>query len=166
MSEYEQQAQAFLTKHGIKFDVERSPHQTCPPFCEDQEHIHGGRYSVQFTAEGRTPLVLDFWNSHVDEHPEMYHSKTGQRLRIPEFNPHTRKYWERKQPIAPTPYSVLACVSTEIDCPETFSEFCSEYGYDTDSKKAEALFHRCNEFAWKLRRFFTDEEKEELQEIQ
>jgi len=31
-------------------------------------------------------------------------------------------------------YSVLSCCSSEIHCPETFKEFCNEFGYDEDSR--------------------------------
>jgi len=38
----------------------------------------------------------------------------------------------------PTAYDILACL-TKYD-PETFENFCANYGYDTDSRKAEKVY--------------------------
>ncbi len=64
------------------------------------------------------------------------------------------------------PYSVLARLSSDIYCPETFADFCAEYGYDEDSRKAEQTFRRCLAFSRKLHAFFTEAEIEQLSEIQ
>lgn len=63
----------------------------------------------------------------------------------------------------PTPYDVLACV-TKYD-PGTFEDFCSEFGYDTDSKRAEKTYKAvCDEWL-NICKLFTDAEIEQLQEI-
>ena len=64
------------------------------------------------------------------------------------------------------PYDVLACISGEAYTPETFKEFCAEYGYEPDSIRALQTFRRCSAFAKRLRDFFTAAELEQLQEIQ
>ena len=63
----------------------------------------------------------------------------------------------------PTMYDVLACI-TKYD-PNSFENFCSEFGYDTDSRTAEKTYKAvCRE--WKgVERLFADI-LEELQEIQ
>lgn len=63
-------------------------------------------------------------------------------------------------------YSVLSCCSSEIHCPETFEEFCSEFGYDEDSRKAEKTFKSLKKFSDKLKKFFdTEEMRDNLSEI-
>jgi hypothetical protein len=62
-------------------------------------------------------------------------------------------------------YSVLACISGDAYTPETFADFCAEYGYESDSIKALQTFRRCSAFAKRLRAFFTEAELEQLQEI-
>lgn len=63
----------------------------------------------------------------------------------------------------PTAYDVLACIQ-KYD-PGTFENFCSEFGYDTDSRKAEKIYKAvCKEWQ-KVSTFFTSNEIEELQEI-
>ena len=55
-------------------------------------------------------------------------------------------------------YSALACVRCEYYCPLTFKEFADEFGYDSDSIKAKALWEKCLEQSDKLQRIFTETE--------
>jgi hypothetical protein len=62
----------------------------------------------------------------------------------------------------PSMYSVLACL-TKYD-PEDFEDFCDNFGYDIDSRKAEKTYHAVVK-EWKaVERLFGDI-LEELQEI-
>lgn len=64
----------------------------------------------------------------------------------------------------PTMYDILTCM-TKHD-PGSFENFCSEYGYDTDSIKASKIYTAvCREFE-AMERLFTEEILEEMQEIQ
>ena len=64
----------------------------------------------------------------------------------------------------PRAYDLLACL-TKYD-PGTFTEFCREFGYSEDSRKAEKVYKACRREWDKVRRFFsTAEELEELQDI-
>jgi len=65
----------------------------------------------------------------------------------------------------PEAYDVLAFISGEIYFPDSFEEFCRDYGYDLDSRKAEIMFRRCNQFAKRRQTFFTPTEQEALAEI-
>lgn len=62
-------------------------------------------------------------------------------------------------------YDALSCVSGDAYTPDTFADFCAEYGDDEDSIKALQLFRRCNRFAKRLRAFFTEVELADLAEI-
>lgn len=63
----------------------------------------------------------------------------------------------------PTAYSVLASMQ-KYDC-GTFSDFCNEFGYDTDSRKAYKIYKAVKREWENVRRLFTEEERERLQEI-
>lgn len=54
----------------------------------------------------------------------------------------------------PTAYDVLTCL-TKTD-PGTFEEFCSEFGYDTDSRKAEKTYKACVKEYFGVHRLFGD----------
>ena len=63
----------------------------------------------------------------------------------------------------PTAYDVLACL-TKYD-PGTFDEFCSEYGYNTDSRQAFKTY-KAGVREWKnMEKLFSPEQSEALQEI-
>ena len=64
----------------------------------------------------------------------------------------------------PTLYSVLACL-TKYD-PETFEDFCENYGYDNDSRKAEKIYKEVVKEFNNMQRLFTSDELELLTIIQ
>lgn len=147
MSEYTEQANRFLEQNGIKFRATLSDSKT-PPWSEDHAGHH---YRVTFskprriatvdaehTVDKSKRLVFDFWGSIAD-------AEAG-RTEI-------------------EPYDVLACVSGDIHCPETFEDYCGEMDENADSIKAKQAFNRVSRFAKRLRRFFTEQEIEQLQEI-
>lgn len=55
-------------------------------------------------------------------------------------------------------YSVLCVVGSEYFCPETFEDFCSEFGYSEDSRSAEKLFLRLKKMSEKLHNMFSEDE--------
>jgi len=72
-------------------------------------------------------------------------------------------YEQSKDIIKPTEYDVLACL-TKHD-PNTFEDFCSEFGYDEDSKKAEKVYNAVvNEYN-NVAMLFNEDEIEVLAEI-
>lgn len=65
---------------------------------------------------------------------------------------------------APTAYDVLACL-TKYD-PESFEDFCSNYGYDTDSRNAKNIYKAVKKEYLNLCTLYTAQELEKLAEIQ
>lgn len=74
-----------------------------------------------------------------------------------------RKFDKIHKPIAPNAYSVLACM-TKYD-PGDFKNFCDDYGYDTDSKKAEKVYDAVFDEWLNMQRIFSNEELEAMSEI-
>jgi hypothetical protein len=138
-SEYQVQAQKFLDQFGLKFRATFRGDR-CPPWCGEDGHgcIHGDRYRVTISRKTGGRVSFDFWNSQKD----MQEGKS------------------------PTACDALACISSDATCPDNFEDFCAEYGYETDSRKAETLFRRVSKFAARLQAFFTSDELEALAEIQ
>lgn len=54
-----------------------------------------------------------------------------------------------------TVYDVLSCL--DWNCPENFEDFCSEFGYDTDSMKAHRIWKGCLAQTRALNRIFPAE---------
>ena len=63
----------------------------------------------------------------------------------------------------PSAYSILACL-TKYD-PGTLEDFCSEFGYDIDSKKAEKVYQDVRSEYLGIAALFNEEEMNDLQEI-
>lgn len=148
-TEYDAQAETFLTKHGLTFRAAFKGDR-CPPW-DDDKHVHGDRYRVTIARGKGAPdrvyhngepgprsVSFDFWNSLND-------MQKGNR---------------------PTAYDVLSCISGDVNCPDTFEGFCSEYGYDSDSRKGYELYQRVKRQSEKLGAFFAADEITDLQEIQ
>lgn len=60
----------------------------------------------------------------------------------------------------PTVQDILYSLVSDAQCAHgnTFEDFCGELGYDSDSRKAEKLFHACRDTGAKLIRLFGDEQ--------
>jgi len=162
VSTYQQQAQTFLDSNGLTLritlypaDMQRAPMWA---FNESGDRVerHGLRYRVTIKKSG-TQLSFDFWDSIANrEILERY-----QRLQGKTFADN-RKADSAK----PDAYSVLSCISSDQFCADSFAEFCSDYEYDSDSRKALRTFKRLRSFAKRVRRFFSEAELAQLSEIQ
>lgn len=55
----------------------------------------------------------------------------------------------------PTPAEIMEClISDAFAGAQTFEEFCADFGYDTDSRSAEATWNACIKTTAALRRLF------------
>lgn len=64
--------------------------------------------------------------------------------------------------MAPSMYDILCVLRSESYCPIDFDEFCSEFGYNTDSIKAAKAHRECLKMRAKVERIFRSEELEYL----
>lgn len=133
---YKAQAKSFLSRHGLRFRATLKGDR-CPPYC-DEKCIHGDRHRITIGRKGGGRLSFDFWNSFNDR-------QTGAEVHA---------------------YDVLASLSIEARAPDTFEDFCSDFGYDEDSRKAHDTFKLCNKLAKRLRAFFSEDELSDLAMIE
>jgi len=137
--EYEAQAEEFLRRSRLQLLIKRGvPPDMAPPWAKKGEP-HGLKYRVQIHRQNCTPsrfrscdIEFDFWGSFND-------MQEGKK---------------------PTPYDVLATVSSEVTLPIDPDEVYRELGPMPSSQALQAA-----EFSKKLRWFFSKHEQEELQEI-
>ena len=172
-SEYEQQAEAFLKATNTEFKCEFLFNGKY--FCDDKEMRDVYRITL---TRGRRSYTFQFGQSIVNS--GFYYTKGRQitqidrsqltnknlvtwiKLRDYDFI-HNGKSDKIHYPVAPTAYDVLSCL-TKSD-PDTFENFCYEYGYDEDSRKAEKIYNAVLDEWRNVCALFTDEEIEQLQEI-
>lgn len=69
---------------------------------------------------------------------------------------HAARFTESAKPVPPHVADVLySVIMGSSACDQSFSDWCGEYGYDTDSRKAFATYEACQQNADKLKRIFT-----------
>jgi hypothetical protein len=62
----------------------------------------------------------------------------------------------RLQKVRPNPAEVLASVCREaLDAEETFSDWCANFGYEEDSRKAESIYRACQDNGAMARKLVT-----------
>ncbi len=195
LSQYDKQAADFLAKYGVGFRATLAKTQTAPQWGKDDKHGSRYRVTLSRSNKRPSRLVFDFWGSYAETRSAEQNAAviTAARARITlnqrkadeasawrienqknvphylrEVEAARREIAECKafQPKTPGAYDVLACISSDANCPETFADFCAEYGYESDSIAALQTFRRCAAFGKRLRAFFTADELAALSEIQ
>lgn len=160
-SEYVTNAEEFLKKHGIEFKATFLFHG--PHFEDDKDSRDV--YEIILSREGKF-YSMRFGNSIVNSGNYYKDDRSkGWGLNMVHYTDPGRVPYGAKinKRIPPTAYDALTCL-TKYD-PGTFEDFCGEFGYDTDSRKAEKSWRLTVDDWRKVKRFFSKEELDELQEI-
>lgn len=169
MNEYVKQAKDFLNKANAKCEIVYggiSRNETW------KETAKRNWYDVTITTP-RGKMSYVFWdsirNTEISQMTlEEYITKILKYNRIEdagneEFK--ARKELKKlKAEAVPSEYDVLACLE-KYDV-GTFEDFCSEFGYDEDSRTAERIYIAVIKEYKDLTRIFTEEQMGELSEIQ
>jgi hypothetical protein len=173
ISEYEQQAIDFCDKNKAKISWTYRGHSDCwgdgkdhAVWCADVEN-----------SEGRTEN-FKFHQSLIDSYYIVDDSRSfGRKMPVPQGaqvekwvsggrvnyrmntkSPATNKCWTsaKLHPNVkePSVYDLLACL-TKYD-PGTLDDFCGEFGYDPDSKKATETYFAVQQEWQKISRLFSD----------
>jgi len=157
--DYNKQAKDFLESCGVLFIAEKAIPQKSPRWSKDGKH--GTHYSITLGKLKEKPsATVQYWGKPEDN--LMHCSKVIEfsfwnSLHAKEKAEHTYNGSAK-----PRSYDVLAGVYMPVD---SFDNFCSNFGYDTDSREAEATYNEVVELNKKLESIFTSEELERLQEI-
>ena len=165
MNEYLKQANEFLAKANATINIEFSGLAVNRQWKEKEKRCF---YDVTITTPNGS-MNFDFWDSiHNTKIQQMTLEQWARKHHLDIYY-----YWDKvqaqrelkaaKEEAKPTAYSVLACL-TKYD-PGTFEDFCSDYGYDEDSRTAEQIYFAvCKEYR-QLAKIFTPEQMKELQDI-
>lgn len=189
-SEYEKAAREFLESHGITFTAVLIG-SDCPRFCEDaakgvdmdkvstfprKTHIHGKHYRCTFSRvkpgtenynqfsrdAARLKLDIDFWNSYADEEFNAWRSASVVNSENVYWDKFKGKRGTPKR--TPTAYDVITSMERSEPA-STFEDWCSEFGYDSDSRKAHATYEAVQAGYTRVKGFFTLEELVAMWEI-
>jgi len=173
ISEYQQQALDFLNKTGATIEIS---------FLKSGKHFDDDKedrdiYSITITR-GSRKYTFNFGNSTASSgkyvgHKHMCTNRWGkykfteqEYKKMNRFETAPSQADVKKNPNfkEPSEYDILACL-TKYD-PGTLDNFCSEYGYEADSKKADKTYHAVRDEYVALCSLFNDEELGLMSEIQ
>lgn len=153
INEYHKQAEDFLTRHEITFEYVNLGEEVSRMDPKRKNY----RYIARFKRAGKQ-IEFDFHGSIADYEA----SKNEGRDKRGHFSP--VQYKKDKERAKLHAYDVISCLTRGN--PGMFSDFCAEYGYDEDSRKAFSTYEAvCKEWK-KVSSFFSAAELEEMQEIQ
>lgn len=180
ISSYEQQAINFLNSTSTEFKCE---------FIKNSKHFSDDKetrdiYKITLTRKNRS-YTFDFGNS-INDSGFKLRQGSGRIINIPTSDSERALLLKNRAtlkrlvertikfnlndhdkillPKEPTAYSVLACL-TKYN-PGTLEDFCSEFGYATDSKKADIIYNAVKDEFLHVISLFNESELEQLQEIQ
>lgn len=135
-------------------------------------------WSILFTATGGAQTRRDAWDCYAWD-VTIERTRAGHRAgpyRLPFYCGlgHATKakvgnsgiVWRAAKPIAPTAATVfysLVLDGAAID--QSFPDWCADFGYDTDSRKAHDTYMACCESGRQLRQMLTAQEREELAKL-
>lgn len=165
VSEYDAQAAAFLARFALSLTIKPAKANRPAPWAKGEKS--GNRYRVTLKRDGAA-LAFDFWGSIADAEKLDKARRAlsdAENAGIPSDEV-LRELSRAINAAHPSAYDVLACISADTYCPDSFADFCGEYGYAIDSRAALATFRRCDRFAKRLRAFFSEKEIAALVEIQ
>lgn len=181
MQEYNEKAIQFLNDTGTSFSIEKAVPQKKPNWAKEGEK-YGINYIVTLKNKNGS-YTFDYWNSiskaellehalYCKEQRSTNNKKGDVLIKLFKENKITTNPYIMtpnriietvETLITPTPYDVLACIDVMYN--DTFEDFCFNYGYDDDSITAKRIYDASMLQDRMLRKMFTQEQLEQLQDI-
>lgn len=133
---------------------------------------HGLQYTISYVGKTqRDGWECDMWRATLGNEVFEYFTGLGLRRgpkgqRCP-FPPGTTGAadWNRRflRPVTPHIADVLYSVLSDTEAIEmSFLDWCDTFGFDTDSRKAERIYHACCDIGRKIRACIPLDAREEL----
>ena len=167
-NEYTKQATDFLKRAGANIKIEFQG----VAINKDWDNKKRNLYKVTLTTP-RGTYTFDFWDNinntkicamSIKQYVEKRYKIRYDDLTVQGKNMAEKELKYKKDKAHPCAYDIMSTM-VKYD-PGTFEDFCCEFGYNTDSRKAEKIYFAVQKEYNNLVRIFTDKQMEELAEIQ
>jgi hypothetical protein len=160
-----QTIQAFIEKHGLSIESQLLKEPPADVSAEDRKRDPNRSYwTVTIKREGGKPLTTSFnqgsafrrwkqWANGLTQR-EVTQRARGERA-TPQGGRETVHFVENTEPMPPALADVLDCLRSDSQSFANaldFEEWAAEFGYDTDSRKAEQTYQACGKIAAGLQR--------------
>lgn len=166
MNDYQTQAKQFLADCNATMEIKYLC-KTNPIWDEKLHNCYWftittpkGKYSGKFYDSLHNTEISDM---SLEDYGRKYHKRNPMDATFYEKDKWRKELCKLKAEAIPNEYDVLACL--EKYSYDSFSDFCAEFGYSTDSISARETFLACGEEYAGLRRIFTEEQMEKMREI-
>ena len=119
----------------------------------------------RFVEKNRIRIVVDYAdeNKNAPDWKDANHYKVTLRKGNRQLTTYfSQGYAINHEPTAEDVLDCLASDSSSVDNARSFEDWAGDYGYDTDSRKAEKIYNACRKQADKLKTFLGDTNYEEL----
>jgi hypothetical protein len=167
---YQKQAEDFLTKAKATIKIELAKKQLAPLWAENNQE-YGLTYDITIERPNHKTVKFNFWDSidHKNKIQELNLLResgyqpgyfNGVYLEQAEIRAKIKELTTEK--LIPTAHDILACI-TKYD-PQDFENFCTEFGYNTDSRAAERIFLAVSK-EWHNVKYLFNDVMEELRDI-
>lgn len=154
ITEYNVQAEKFLSDNNLTLSIVQAVPQKTPLWHKKGEK-HGIHYVCKLTKHTPSDVLKYTYESDVS------------MLEKDFSNSYTFDFWgsihDKENNKKPTKYGVLACLSVEEFL--GFEDFCSSFGYDTDSILAHKTYEAVKSQSEAITKLLTPKEIEQLNEI-
>lgn len=159
--DYEKQAQDFLNKTNTTLEIEYIGHGH--HFDDDENTRDIYRFTIKrdgrkYTAKFGQSIVNSGTSTAAFEYSDSF-KRSGDL-----FPRHKDKTAYKCFRTAPKAYDILTCL-TKYD-PSTFADFCNEFGYNTNSRKAESVYFAIQKEYKGVCLIWNEAEREALANIQ
>lgn len=130
--------------------------ETCRANLRDTEHSHA--WDVKLVGQGKSMVIQFSMGKAHREYRKFRNMNEGGPSVVRVTRP-THQYQDQKEsferhhkPATPTLADVLPCLQSDLRAAEgSFENFCSEFGYDSDSISALKVYNKCCEYDKQLR---------------
>lgn len=169
MTEYQAQAKSFLADCKATMEINFVGREISSHWLGETKPHNKYQFTITTPKGKYTSYFWDsLYNTEVSEVSERTYAQQKYKASYDCLRSHEKakaraELAKLKANAVPTEYDILAAV--EKYSYDSFSDFCSEFGYSTDSISARETFLACGEEYAGLRRIFTEEQMEMLREI-
>lgn len=136
----------------------------------------GVSFSVRYIGETVKweAQTVDHYRVKIGAYETDFHQGLGHRKArrpVPSYikgDRYAMNEWKRFHlwPVKPSAAAVLYCLLGDMEAiDQSFTDWANELGYDTDSRKALAIYEACCDTGRALRRVFTAAQRDELREL-
>ena len=152
MNEQDKKAAEYLAAQGVTFAARLLGENNRDGWTCDEWRVSFQRVHLDSRLPMRDKAALE----------TAYYTGTGHRAKQAK-----RMSWDNApRPVAPTAGSVLYSLLLDASgADENFHDWCADYGYDTNSRKALATYEACCIIRADVNKFFTAAERAELAAI-